>query len=351
MASVIRHTRTDERVRFCGLAWRRDPLTRRLTILAAAWAMMMLGAGAFNPSLLSPGALAALLVDAAPAVIVGTGLTLLVISGEIDVSVGSLLGLLAAVAGLLSSPSHAGLSAWAAAGVVVAAGAVAGLLNGLLVVFGRVPSLLATLGMLSAWRGATELLLSGNWITDAGADLRKVGQEVFLGLPAPIWIAGIVATATIVLAQRTRLGRRTYAVGDHEEAARLAGVPVAATKMLMFVLTGAMTGVAALVSLGQTSVIESGIGAGFELTVVTAVVVGGTSIRGGAGTIAGTALAVFWLGSVRTVLVHLKLGESATHWERAIAGMCILAAVLLDHLSRRRGGTRGTGPATLEVSA
>ncbi len=348
---MIRQPRTDERVRFCGLAWRRDPLARRLTVLAAAWAAMMLGAGAFNPSLLSLGALAGLLADAAPAVIVGTGLTLLVICGEIDVSVGSLLGLLAAVAGLLSSPSHVGLPAWAAAGVVVAAGAIAGLFNGVLVVFGRVPSLLATLGMLSAWRGTTELLLSGNWITDVGAGLRKIGQDNFLGFPAPVWIAGAVAAATIVLARSTRLGRRVYAVGDHEEAARLAGVPVAATKILMFVFTGALTGAAALVSLGQTSVIESGIGTGFELTVVTAVVVGGTSIHGGAGTIAGTALAVLWLGSVRTVLVHLKLGESATHWERAIAGICILAAVLLDHLSRRRIAVRSAGLATLESPA
>ena len=149
-------------------------------------------------------------------------------------------------------------------------------------------------------------------------------------------------------AHRTPLGRRLYAVGSNPDAARMAGLPITRVKLFAYTLTGLLTAVAALVSVPQLGVIESGVGVGFELLVVTAVVVGGTSIRGGAGTIAGTLIAVLLLGTVRTVLLFLKLGDAAVYWERAIQGAFILVAVLLDPIARswmrrratheRRGG-------------
>ena len=133
---------------------------------------------------------------------------------------------------------------------------------------------------------------------------------------------------------RTPRGRRLYAIGSNPAAARTAGLPVARLKLFAFTLTGLLTAIATLVSAPQLSVIESGAGVGFELLVVTAVVVGGTSIRGGSGTITGAALAVLLLGIVRTVLLYVfrarGLGDSATYWERAIQGAFILAAVVFD---------------------
>ncbi len=114
-------------------------------------------------------------------------------------------------------------------------------------------------------------------------------------------------------------------------------MPIQRTKLFAFTLTGLLTAVAALVSVPQLSVIESGIGVGFELLVVTAVVVGGTSIRGGSGAIAGTLLAALLLGTVRTVLLFLKLGDAAVYWERAIQGGFIIVAVLLDPATRSWG--------------
>ena len=129
-----------------------------------------------------------------------------------------------------------------------------------------------------------------------------------------------------------------YAVGSNPHAARLAGLPVQRLKLLAFVLTGALTALATLISAPQLDVIEAGFGRQFELLVVTAVVVGGTSISGGMGTIIGSALGVILLSLVRTVLIFLQLGVSATYWERAIQGGFIIAAVLADHVGRKRGG-------------
>ncbi len=142
-----------------------------------------------------------------------------------------------------------------------------------------------------------------------------------------------------LLARETPLGRRIYATGSNLHAAHLAGLKTHRVKLFVFTFTGFLTAVATLVSVPRLSVIESGVGRGFELLVVTAVVVGGTSINGGRGSIAGSLLAVLLLGTVGTALIFLRLGESATYWERAIQGAFILLAVLADHLARRRGGT------------
>jgi ribose/xylose/arabinose/galactoside ABC-type transport system permease subunit len=198
-----------------------------------------------------------------------------------------------------------------------------------------------TLGMLTALRGATELLMAGKWITDLPAGLRFFGTGRFLNVPISIWVAAIIVIASITLARNTPLGRRIYAVGSSPSAARLAGLSPNRIKLFAFTLTGFLVGMATIVSVPQLSTIESGIGAGFELVVVTAVVVGGTSISGGKGTIIGTLLGVVLLGMVRTVLIFLKLGQAATYWERAIQGGFILVAVLIDHVSRRRGEEEG----------
>ncbi len=271
-----------------------------------------------------------LLVQIAPVVIVGCGMTAVIMVGEIDISVGSIFGVLAAVMGLTSSPQHWGFSAPVVVAMTIGAGAAAGLLNGLLVTVGRVPSIVATLGMLTIVRGVTEISLGGNWITDLPPAIRAIGTERFAGLPWSVWVAAIVVVVSVAVMRWTTIGVKVRAVGGNADAAKLARVSVTQVKLLAFVVLGLLTGVAAVVSVPQQSVIEAGIGNGFELVVVTAVVVGGTSIRGGVGGIVGTVLAAILLGSIRTGLVFLKLGEMATFWERAIQGVFILAAVFMS---------------------
>lgn len=297
-----------------------------------------------NPAFLTVSNLLDVLCACAPALIVGCGMTLVVVAGEIDISVGSMMGALAAALGLLGSPRHTGWPAPLVMAVVIALGTAAGAINGWLVAFLRIPSIIATLAMLSLLRGVADLLLAGQWITDLSPDLRALGTGAWLGVPIPIWIAGVVAASTWVFARRAAMGRYVYAIGDDAAAAAFAGLSTRRLRLFVFALTGALTGVAALVSLRQMSVVESGIGRGFELTVVTAVVVGGTSIRGGVGNIPGTALAVVVLGVVPTILVFLRAGDMTVYWQGAIQGAFILGAVLLDHRRRvPRAGPRDRG--------
>jgi len=289
-----------------------------------------------NPTFLAAANVRNILVQCAPGAIVACGLTLVIVTREIDVSVGSLMGLLAAVMGILTSPQRAGLPVGIGVMLTLLLGAAVGFVNGVLVTFGRIPSIIVTLGMLTALRGVTELLMGGEWITDLPAALRFFGTGSWLRVPLSLWIAAAAIAGSMVLARRTRLGLHIYAVGGNPSAARLAGLSIRRVKIFVFTLTGFLTGVATLVGVTQLSVIESGIGVGFELLVVTCVVVGGASISGGTGTIIGSLLGVLLLGAVRTFLIFLRLGEMSTYWERAIQGAFILAAVLLDHLARRR---------------
>jgi len=220
--------------------------------------------------------------------------------------------------------------------MTLAAGAGVGLVNGLLVTVGRVPSIIVTLGMLTALRGVTELAMGGKWIEALPPDLRFLGTGAAAGVPVSVWTAVIVVAATAYLAQETALGRRIYAVGSSPRAARMAGLSERRIKVFVFALTGFLVAVATLVSVTQLDKIEQGIGKGFELFVVTAVVVGGTAISGGRGTILGSILGVALLVIVRPALVFLPLGQDTTYWERAIQGGLILVAVLADHFARRR---------------
>lgn len=279
------------------------------------------------------------LVNAVPAVIVACGLTFVILMGEIDISMGASMGVLATSMGILTSPSHAALPVAVGVTITILAGTGIGLVNGVLVTVGRVPSIIATLGMMTILQGVNQLISNGNWITDLPAGLRVIGTGTILRIPISVEAAFFVVCATIILARQTPIGRRIYASGSNPESAKLAGLPVAYLKLFVFALTGLLTALATVVSVPRLSVIESGVGQGFELLVVTCVVVGGTSISGGAGTIIGSVLAALLLTLIRPMLIFLKLGADATYWERAIQGGFILVAVVADHFvarSRRR---------------
>ena len=292
-----------------------------------------------NPDFRSPQNISDMLFNAAPAIIVGCGMTLVIVTGEIDISVGSLMGLSAAVLGMLTSQELGyRWPVWAAVITVLALGAAIGLINGLLTTVGKVPSIIVTLGMLTALRGVTQLIMHGEWIKGLPDNLRYLGTGTILGVPIPVLAALLVACSFIVITLRTPLGRRTYAVGSNPKSARLAGISETRIKIAAFVITGLLTALATVVYVPKLSVIDAERGKAFELLVVTCVVVGGTSISGGKGTIVGTVLGVLLLSIVGTALIFLKLGEQATYWERAIQGAFILLAVLADHLLAGRRG-------------
>lgn len=316
----------------------RNRISREL-VLGIFTAFLFLAVSIANPGFATAENLRDLLVNIAPAAIVACGLAFVVLAREIDISMGSLMGLCSATIGIVAATDRMGLHPALGVAACLGLGLGIGLLNGILVAYGRIPSIIATLGMLTVLSGVTELLLGGKWITGMPPGLREFGTGALLGVPFSVLTAVIVALVSLWMASKTGFGRRIYALGSHPEAAQTLGLPIRKLKLAVFAWTGFLAAVAALFSATQLQVIEAGFGKGFELAVVAAVVVGGVSIRGGVGTIYGVLLGAVLLGSVKTMLIFLRLGESAVYWERAIQGGLILLAVLSDHFLRRKEAT------------
>ena len=300
--------------------------------VAALLLLMIVAVTARDHNFLALGNFRDIFLNAVPVAIVACGLTFVIVLGEIDISVGSLLGLASVVLGVVTSSDRMGHSVGQGIAAVLLLGTFVGLLNGVLVVYGRVPSIIVTLGMLTALRGVMLIVLNGS-IQNADS-VRFLGTGNLFGIPVPLLVAAAVLIFSTVLAIYTPLGRRLYAAGSNPHAAELAGLSVKKLKLSAFVYTGFLTALAALVTAPQLQIIEESVGRDFELDVVTAVVVGGTVLSGGRGTIAGSLLAAILLGSVSTALIFLKF-SATDQWERAIKGGFILAAVLVDRLARR----------------
>jgi ribose/xylose/arabinose/galactoside ABC-type transport system permease subunit len=216
-----------------------------------------------------------------------------------------------------------------------------GLLTGTLVTLGKVPSIIVTLGLLTALRGATTLLMRGENIDGLPEGLQSLSKFGVGGLPLGVWTAVAVLFTTGLIITHTALGRRLFALGSSAYAARMTGLSATRLKLFAFAYTGFLTALATVVDVPRLPKIESGIGNGFELLVVTCVVVGGVSISGGRGRLAGVALAVVLLTMVRPVLTFLDVGEAGEKWTKAIQGLFILLAVMTDTLVSRRPTGRG----------
>jgi ABC-type sugar transport system ATPase subunit/ribose/xylose/arabinose/galactoside ABC-type transport system permease subunit len=313
----------------------KKPRRRELGV-GALLGVMVIAASLANPDFLSAANLTDVLVKVAPAIIVGSMMTLVILAREIDISIGSLMGLCAATLGVACSTDRLGLPVPMGVALCLGVGLVAGVVNGVLVAKARIPSIIVTLGMLTVFRGITERLMAGKWIENLPDGLREFGTGRLLGVPHGVTMAAVAVLAGLWITRRTRFGLHTFAIGSNPQAAEMRGVPADRVRIALFALSGLAAAVAALFSATQLQVVESGFGTGFELVVIAAVVVGGTSIRGGEGSILGTVLGALLLGTISTALIFLRLGDSAVYWERAIQGGLILLAVVGDSLLRRR---------------
>jgi ribose/xylose/arabinose/galactoside ABC-type transport system permease subunit len=215
-------------------------------------------------------------------------------------------------------------------------GTLIGSATGLLVTVGKVPSIIATLGLLTALRGATMLIMRGENIDGLPETLTSNAKYGMAGVPLALWVCAGVVGFTALLISWTPLGRQLFAVGSSPHAAQMAGLSQRRLKTLAFAYVGFLTALAAIVDIPRLPKIESGIGVGFELLVVTCVVVGGVSISGGRGTIWGVLLAVVLMTMIRPALTFFDLGESGEKWTKAIQGAFIILAVVTDSLLSRR---------------
>lgn len=274
-------------------------------------------------------------VRCVPTLIVSCGVMLVVVTGEIDISVGSLMALLAAVLGLMASNDHWAWPLWATLPCVLLLGTGVGATTGILVAWGRVPSIIVTLGLLTALRGLTNVIMGGENIDGLPERLQVWTKHGPAGVPLGLWVAPLVVLGTAVLIYLTPLGRRIYAVGSRSEAARIVGLSQQRLKLFVFAYTGFLTALATLVEVPRLPKIEAGIGGEFELLVVTCVVVGGVSVAGGRGTLAGVSVAVLLMTMIHPVLTFLELGAEGEKWTKAIQGAFILLAVLADRMIQR----------------
>jgi ribose transport system permease protein len=268
------------------------------------------------------------------------GMTLVILSGGIDLSVGAILALAGAVAaGLLKN--GIGIPALDVALKFTTMGAIlAGLLvggglgwaNGFAITRFQLPPFVATLGMLSIARGLTMLWTGGFPLTGLGDDFGRLGTGAFLGMPMPVWIMLALTAVFVVVTKRTRFGRHLYAVGGNERAARLTGLNVGRIKIAVYTLAGALAGVAGLIVTARLDSAQPNAGLGYELDSIAAVVIGGTSLSGGRGSVAGTVLGCLIIGVLNNGLFLLNVSP---FWQQVVKGLVILLAVALDKMNSR----------------
>lgn len=268
-----------------------------------------------------------LLVGASLVALLGVGETMVIVTRNIDLSAGSVLGLSAFVVGDLFRTQH--IPVWSGFVIAIAIGVAAGTVNGLITTLLGVPSLVVTLAMLYILRGLDSKLVNGNIVVPAQVPhaFVEVGYRTLFGIP---WLAIIVAVvvAAVGYAMRTfRPCRELYAIGSNPEAAALAGIPGRRRVFYAFLASGALAGLGGALFLALFAQVDNSAGLGYELNVVAAVVVGGVAIFGGSGSVVGAALGALLLNTIQQGLVAVR---SSSFWNEAIAGGLLLAAIAID---------------------
>ena len=262
--------------------------------------------------------------------IVAAGMTMIIITGGIDLSVGSVLSLSSCLtAGMII---WYGWNVWLSVALGIIIGAVFGLLNGLLITQIPLPPFIATLGIMGVARGLAFVYTGGAPIYTFPKSFRYLGQGMIGPVPFPVILMLIIYVLFYILLKRTKLGRYTYASGGNEEAAILSGIQVGKFKTVVYALTGALAALAGMILAARLDAATSVAGDGFELDVIAAVVIGGTSLSGGQGGVIGSLIGALIMGVVRNGLNLLLV---SSHWQRVILGVIILVAVTVDVLRKR----------------
>lgn len=279
---------------------------------------------ALNPAYFSLQTLAMIFASSQILCLLALGATLVMLTRNIDVSVGSSVGLCAITVGVALNNGYGLATAIAFA---LAIGALAGAFNGLLVVGLRIPAIVATLGTLGLYRGVMLLWTGGKWIEGLPDSLKSLSEPAFIGVSPLGWLVLALLLAGGWLLSRTAFGRDFYAVGDNLAAARQLGVAVNRTRMLAFTLNGMLAACAGIVFAAQIGFVPNQTGSGLEMKAIAACVLGGISLLGGTGTLLGAFLGAFFLTQIDTVLVLFRL---PAWWNDFIAGLVLLVVLVLD---------------------
>jgi ribose/xylose/arabinose/galactoside ABC-type transport system permease subunit len=315
---------------------RLEPLAgwaRRGGAAAVLVLVLVVGAVAFGDSFASGQNFRNIALDSSYLLLIATGMTFVIVSGGIDLSVGSLL----ALAGVLTAYG-AQWGSIVAVALPLAVCGIVGLVNGLLIGRARIAPFIVTLAALLFARGlAFAVSQEGNkvYIIPADLVLTRVGQARFLGVGAPVWFALVVFMVAVVVLNRTRFGQRVFAVGGNQEAAELMGLPVSGVKVRVYVLNALLAGLAGVLVAAQTSSGLPTLGEGRELEAIAAVVIGGTLLTGGIGSLGGTLAGVLLLKTIQNLIN--QVGTLTSYYQQVVSGAFLIVVVLIQsRLGQRR---------------
>jgi ribose transport system permease protein len=272
--------------------------------------------------------------------VIAVGMTLVILTAGIDLSVGSVLALCGVVAAsslktgieIPSQNLHIGFTLLGGilAGLLV--GTSIGFFNGYTITRFNVPPFVVTLAMLTIARGFTEIWTNGYPIHNLGKSFEQIGTGWFVGIPIPVWISIIVVLIAVFVTNKTPFGRYVYAIGGNEDAARLSGINISKVKTIVYSIAGGLAGLGGLLITARLDSAQPNAGIGFELDAIAAVVIGGTSLSGGRGTIWGTVLGAIIIGVLNNGLVLLDVSP---FWQKVVKGLVILLAVLIDRKGKK----------------
>ncbi|BAY88336.1 inner-membrane translocator [Tolypothrix tenuis PCC 7101] len=282
-----------------------------------------------TPNFATAGNAVNILRQASINIVLATGMTFVILTGGIDLSVGSILAVSAVVAVLVSLLPALG---WAAVPAALLTGLLLGLVNGALITFLDVPPFIVTLGSLTALRGAAYLVANGTTVINPDLNFAWVGNSYLGPIPWLVIIALLTVAASWFILRQTVLGVQIYAVGGNERAARLTGIKVNRVLLFVYGVSGLLAGLAGIMSASRLYSATGLLGQGYELDAIAAVILGGTSFTGGIGTIGGTLLGALIIAVLNNGLTLLNMSY---FWQLVVKGLVIIVAVMIDRLRRR----------------
>jgi ribose transport system permease protein len=273
--------------------------------------------------------------------IIATGMTLIVLTAGIDLSVGSVLALCGAITAGLFKSGLEFASADLFVGFTILGAILGGLLigtllgwfNGFTVTKFNVPPFVATLAMLTIARGFTMLYTKGHPISNLGNHFAFIGNGSFIGIPVLVWIAIIVVLIAVFITQKTKLGRYIYAIGGNEQAAKLSGINIKKVKLTVYAMAGALAALGGIIVTARLDSAQPNAGISYELDAIAAVVIGGTSLSGGKGSVWGTVMGAVIIGVLNNGLVLLNVSP---FWQQVVKGGVILLAVIIDKIGEKK---------------
>jgi rhamnose transport system permease protein len=295
-----------------------------VTIFALAVAL-----AATVPQYFAHGNLTDLFLTNVPVLLIALGMTLVILTGEIDISVGSVFAVASVLAGIIAKSGAPALVALLSACL---AGAALGTMNGVLVAYLRIPSIVVTLAAMVALRDALRWSTQGAWIGNLPPNFQWMGLSQS-SYPAVMLVLALALSIILSwVLKNVGAGRGIYATGSNEESARLAGLKTRGIKVSVFAVLGALTGIAAVLNSARFSQIPTNTGLGLELKVIAAVVIGGAAVTGGSGTVLGTVLGVVLMAAIGPALTFWGI---SAYWDKAIQGLIILVAITVGTIRAR----------------